>query len=41
VEARHQDGSPGRTVQRMNVNFPAVDLRREIDQEARRLGVAD
>jgi len=29
---------PGRTVQRVNVDFPA-DLLREIDQEARRLGV--
>ena len=29
---------PGRTVQRVNVDFP-VDLLREIDQEARRLGV--
>jgi len=31
-------GRPGRTVQRVNVDFP-VDLLREIDQEARRLGV--
>ena len=29
---------PGRMVQRVNVDFP-VDLLREIDQEARRLGV--
>ena len=29
---------PGREVQRVNVDFP-VDLLREIDQEARRLGV--
>jgi hypothetical protein len=29
---------PGRLVQRVNVDFP-VDLLREIDQEARRLGV--
>lgn len=29
---------PGRAVQRVNVDFP-VDLLREIDQEARRLGV--
>lgn len=29
---------PGRTVQRVNVDFP-VDLLREIDGEARRLGV--
>ncbi len=29
---------PGREVQRVNVDFPA-DLLREIDQEARRLGV--
>ena len=29
---------PGRTVQRVNVDFP-VDLLRDIDQEARRLGV--
>ena len=29
---------PGRAVQRVNVDFPA-DLLREIDQEARRLGV--
>jgi hypothetical protein len=29
---------PGRTVQRVNVDFPA-DLLREIDQEARGLGV--
>jgi hypothetical protein len=29
---------PGRIVQRVNVDFPA-DLLREIDQEARRLGV--
>jgi hypothetical protein len=29
---------PGRDVQRVNVDFP-VDLLREIDQEARRLGV--
>jgi hypothetical protein len=31
-------GRPGRAVQRVNVDFP-VDLLREIDQEARRLGV--
>ena len=29
---------PGRAVQRVNVDFP-LDLLREIDQEARRLGV--
>jgi hypothetical protein len=29
---------PGREVQRVNVDFP-VDLLREIDREARRLGV--
>jgi hypothetical protein len=29
---------PGRALQRVNVDFP-VDLLREIDQEARRLGV--
>ena len=29
---------PGRAVQRVNVDFP-VDLLREIDQKARRLGV--
>lgn len=29
---------PGRAVQRVNVDFPA-DLLREIDEEARRLGV--
>ena len=29
---------PGRAVQRVNVNFP-VDLLRDIDREARRLGV--
>ncbi len=29
---------PGRNVQRVNVDFPA-DVLREIDQEARRLGV--
>jgi len=29
---------PGRAVQRVNVDFP-VDLLREIDQEARRMGV--
>ncbi len=29
---------PGRAVQRVNVDFP-VDLLREVDQEARRLGV--
>lgn len=29
---------PGRVVQRVNVDFPS-DLLREIDQEARRLGV--
>ena len=31
-------GRPGRAVQRVNVDFP-VDLLREIDQQARRLGV--
>jgi hypothetical protein len=29
---------PGRSIQRVNVDFP-VDLLRDIDQEARRLGV--
>jgi hypothetical protein len=29
---------PGRAVQRVNVDFP-LDLLREIDQEARRLGI--
>lgn len=29
---------PGRAIQRVNVDFP-IDLLREIDQEARRLGV--
>lgn len=29
---------PGRAIQRVNVDFP-MDLLREIDQEARRLGV--
>lgn len=29
---------PGRAVQRVNVDFP-IDLLREIDQEAKRLGV--
>jgi hypothetical protein len=29
---------PGRAVQRVNVDFP-IDLLRDIDQEARRLGV--
>ena len=33
-----QSVRPGRAVQRVNVDFP-VDLLREIDQEARRLGV--
>ncbi len=40
--SRHMDlvkaVRPGRAVQRVNVDFP-VDLLREIDQEARRLGV--
>jgi hypothetical protein len=40
--ASHMDPAkavrPGRAVQRVNVDFP-VDLLREIDQEARRLGV--
>jgi hypothetical protein len=40
--SRHMDLGkavrPGRAVQRVNVDFP-VDLLREIDQEARRLGV--
>lgn len=40
--SRHVDigkaARPGRAVQRVNVDFP-VDLLREIDQEARRLGV--
>lgn len=40
--SRHMDLAravrPGRAVQRVNVDFPA-DLLREIDQEARRLGV--
>lgn len=35
---RHKASRPGRAVQRVNVDFP-VDLLREIDQEARRLGV--
>ena len=38
----HMEGGkavrPGRAVQRVNVDFP-IDLLREIDQEARRLGV--
>ncbi len=34
----HKTERPGRAVQRVNVDFP-VDLLREIDQEARRLGV--
>ena len=35
----HSKGArPGHAVQRVNVDFP-VDLLREIDQEARRLGV--
>lgn len=51
LDAMHDDGvdlsthldlansvRPGRAVQRVNVLFP-VDLLREIDQEARRLGV--
>ena len=51
LDARHEAGvdlsshmdltkavRPGRAVQRVNVDFP-VDLLREIDQEARRLGV--
>ena len=51
LDARHDAGAnltshmdltkavrPGRAVQRVNVDFP-VDLLREIDQEARRLGV--
>lgn len=51
LDALHDDGMdisahmdlgkatrPGRAVQRVNVDFP-VDLLREIDQEARRLGV--
>jgi hypothetical protein len=51
LDARHDAGTdlsahldlakavrPGRVVQRVNVDFPA-DLLREIDQEARRLGV--
>ncbi len=51
LDAMHDDGvdlsahvdlgkavRPGRAVQRVNVDFP-VDLLREIDQEARRLGV--
>ena len=40
--SRHMDLGkafrPGRAVERVNVDFP-VDLLREIDQEARRLGV--
>lgn len=35
---RSKAARPGRAVQRVNVDFPA-DLLREIDQEARRLGV--
>lgn len=35
---RSQATRPGRAVQRVNVDFP-VDLLREIDHEARRLGV--
>jgi hypothetical protein len=35
---RSKADRPGRAVQRVNVDFP-VDLLREIDQEARRLGV--
>lgn len=35
---RQRASRPGRAVQRVNVDFP-VDLLREIDQEARRLGV--
>ncbi len=31
-------GRPGHAIQRVNVDFP-VDLLREIDQEARRIGV--
>jgi hypothetical protein len=51
LDALHDDGvdlsghmdlgrasRPGRSVQRVNVDFP-TDLLREIDQEARRLGV--
>lgn len=51
LDAMHDDGAdlssvmdrakavrPGRAVQRVNVDFP-VDLLRDIDQEARRLGV--
>jgi len=51
LDARHDDDvdlsshmdlakavRPGRAVQRVNVDFP-VDLLRDIDQEARRLGV--
>ena len=51
LDAMHDDGvdlsshmdlakavRPGRAVQRVNVDFP-VDLLREIDQEAKRLGV--
>lgn len=51
LDALHDDGAdlsghmdlgrasrPGRSVQRVNVDFP-TDLLREIDQEARRLGV--
>jgi hypothetical protein len=51
LDAMHEAGSdlsahmelakavrPGRAIQRVNVDFP-VDLLREIDQEARRLGV--
>ena len=33
-----QAARPGRAIQRVNVDFP-VDLLREIDREARRLGV--
>ena len=35
---RAKAARPGRAVQRVNVDFP-VDLLRDIDQEARRLGV--
>lgn len=51
LDAMHDDGvdlssrmdlakavRPGRAVQRVNVDFP-IDLLREIDQEAKRLGV--
>lgn len=38
VMDRSKATRPGRAVQRVNVDFP-VDLLRDIDQEARRLGV--